>query len=300
VTGGAGGASGRREGRRVPALGEGEGLEAVGGGVLHVVLEARAEEAGPDLMNPCLKNAERSAAVERKDNGLVVPDHAGRQERECERVAHTRDHQDPLQQGDVRPEFLCVVVVLPPHFRALTVARLAGGGGEDSARPDLLLHDRHQLGPALPTLSLAPPPEVDHVPMVRVGGAGVDLLAADIREHYFLVGRVPSDQAAHLAQWRGDARRVSVVKQEPHAIDLGSEEGLAGIGRQTRRVSVATAVEEEGCDGLHLAPVQPWCAGKRTLADVQHADYHRRHARPLDAPARGVDPTAVLADPAQA
>ena len=67
---------------RAPNSREGEGLEAVGGGVAKPVFRRRAEEARPDFVGAGLERAEGGVGVEREDNRrfrvhlcVMFPDH---------------------------------------------------------------------------------------------------------------------------------------------------------------------------------------------------------------------------------
>ena len=88
--------------------------------------------------------------------------------------------------------------------------------------------------------------EVDYVAVVGVGGAGVDLFAADVGEDGFAVVGVCFDQAMHLGEGRCDALLVGVVEGEAHAEDDASLEAFAGVGLELRRVGMAASVEQEG------------------------------------------------------
>ena len=135
---------------------------------------------------------------------------------------------------------------------------------------------------------------------MRVRRAGVDLLAADVREDALAVARVRFDQPMHLRQGVGDALLVRVVEGEAHSEDDAPLEALAGVRFKTCRVGVAALVEQECGDVLHIRIIEHLGSCKFALGDVQNADHHGRVAGPVDPLGGAVDLATVFANPAQA
>ena len=96
-----------------------------------------------------------------------------------------------------------------------------------------------------PALCLSSFTEVDHVAVVRVGGARVHLLATDVRKDHLAVPRPVLDELFHFGERGGSALRVSIVEGETHAEDTMAAEAPAAVTPEPRRVVVAASVKKE-------------------------------------------------------
>src|SRR2546427_11960941 len=131
--------------------------------------------------------------------------------------------EDSLQALNRSVEFWSRADELPPPLlRAVIVLGHPLG-------LDFFFDDGNQVRPGA-GLFFRHLPEVDHVTVMRMGGAVVHLLAADVREDPLCVAWILGDQSMHLGNWRCYALLVGVVEGEAHAKDNAPLEARVSVG----------------------------------------------------------------------